>query len=144
MAEQTRLGDVLTSWIQRQRVTFKHISDVGGVSRNTIDLLRKGTTTEPSAETLRKISRGLATDPYTGDFDRRLYVESLQAFSAAAGMPDLTTDFPPCDLESEIRSIVKDRKRASVFASVLRRYETLTSGQRRMVDSVLDQLDHPE
>ncbi len=144
MAEQTRLGDVLTSWIQRQRVTLKHISDVGGVSRNTIDLLKKGTTTEPSPETLRKISKGLATDPHTGDFDRRVYVDSLREFSDGAGLPDLTIDFPPCDLESEIRSLIKDRKRASVFAAVLRRYETLTPGQRRLVDNVLDSFDHPE
>lgn len=144
VAERVRLGDVIDALIKRHRVGITHISDTGGVSRNTIDLIRKGTTGEPGPETLRKIARGLATDPHSGDFDRPVYVDALRKMSEAAGLPDLTLDFPPCDLEAEIRSVIKDRDRASVFAAVLRRYPTMTPGQRRLVDSVLDSVGETE
>lgn len=140
VAEQTRLAAVLEEWIDRQRVQIAHIQKAGGVSRNTINLIQNGITTRPEAETVRKIARGLAADPKTGKVDRPVYIAALRDLCRAAGLPDLTQDIPPCDLEDEIRAIVKDRSRASFLAAFIRKYPDITPGERNLVHSVLDSL----
>lgn len=135
--ERTRLGDTLERLIQDQRVSIAHIVKYSGISRNTIWLIQQGVTTDPEPETLRKIARGLATDPHSTKFDRPVYVNSLRALCEAAGLPDLTEEIPPCDLETEIRAVVGDRDAASVLTLLVRRYPRMTPGERKLVDSVL-------
>lgn len=138
VAEQTRLWETVEALMAEQRVTQAHVTRWGGVARNTLWLIRQGTTEAPEAETLRKIAHGIAADPKTGAVSRPVYVDALQRLSRASGLPDLADAIPPCDLEAEIRAIVKDRRRSAVFAAFIRKYPDMTPGERKLVDSVLD------
>lgn len=141
MAERTRLGDTLEKLIQDQRVSIAHIVKYGEISRNTIWLIQQGVTTTPEPETLRKIARGLATDPHSAQFDRPVYITCLRTLCEGAGMRDLTADIPPCDLETEIRAVVGNRDDASALTLFVRRFPNMTAGERKLVNSVLGTLD---
>lgn len=138
VAERTRLADTVDRWLQRQRVSKVHLTKFGGISANTLWLIQQGTTTSPEMETLRKIAKGLATDPYSKDMDREVYLEAWRDLAAAAGHPDPTQEIPPADLDSEIRAIIPNRRRAAAIAEFVRRYPDMTPDQRRMVDAVID------
>jgi transcriptional regulator with XRE-family HTH domain len=142
VAERVRLWDTIDTWMARQRVKQADIIKHGGVARNTLWLIQQGTTTEPEAETIRKIARGLAADPRTGELDRPVYLEALRELCSVANLPDLTDEIPPCDLESEIRAVVGDQRRARVLAAFIHRYPNMSSGDRKLIDSVLDNLGH--
>lgn len=88
MAERTLLAERLDGWRRKQRVEWTHVSRSSGVGRNTIYNALDGGT--PGTDTLRKIARGLATDPHGGDLDRLAYVEIVSSLFEAAGY-----DVPP-------------------------------------------------
>jgi transcriptional regulator with XRE-family HTH domain len=144
VAEQTRLWETIEALLREQRVNQAHVVRHGGVSRNTLALIRHGTTNGPEPETLRKIARGIAADPDTGTVSRTDYVVVLQRLCRAAGLPDLAQDIPPCDLEAEIRAVVKDRSRARVLTAFIRKYPEMDVGARRLVDSLLDRVGDSE
>lgn len=140
VAEQTRLAAIVEDWFQRQRVSIAHVVKFGRVARNTIWLIQQGTTTEPEAETLRKIARGIAAEPRTGHVDRAIYLEVLQDLGRAAGMPDITDGVPPADLESEIRAAGVKGKRAAILAAFVRKYPHMDAADKRLVDALLDRM----
>lgn len=133
VAERTLLGEVLERWLHRQRVTVAHVVRQGGLSRNTVWLIQQGTTASPELETLRKLARGLATDPFSVEFDAQVYTDALRELAAAAGFPDPTADLPEPDLESALRSTGLDRQEAAFWADIHRRYPNATPDQKRML-----------
>lgn len=141
VAEQTRLASVLEDWLSRQRVPVAHLTRVAKVSANTVWLIQQGTTTRPEIQTLRKIARGLATDPKDGSFDQAVYDEALRDLAEAAGMGGELDDVPPPTLESMIRSEgVKSPMKAAKLAAFLRKYPAMSADQRRLVDALIDHL----
>jgi len=138
VGEQTRLGGVLDAWLRRQPPA--HVAKRGKVSRNTIWLIQQGTTTTPEVETLRKIARGLAADPYTGEIERTAYLAAWRDLAAAANLPDPTTDVPPATLESGVRAVVADQRRADALAAFVRKYPNMSPDQRKLVDALIDNL----
>ncbi len=133
VAERTRLADVIERWLHRQRLTKAHVSKHGGVSTNTIWLIQQGTTTSPELETLRKVARGLATDPHSAEFDAQVYIEALRDMAGAAGFPEPAEALPTPDLESALRSTGLDRQEAAFWADIHRRYPNATPDQKRML-----------
>lgn len=136
VAERTRLGDTLERWLQRQRVTKAHVSKHGGVSTNTIWLIEQGTTTRPEMETLRKIARGLATDPFDGTVDPQAFADAWRQLAAAAGLPEPASEMPAPDLESVLRSTGLSRQEAAFWADIHRRYPNATPDQKRMLNDL--------
>lgn len=125
VAEQTRLGAVLDDWINRQRVPVAHLARHGGVSANTIWLIQNGTTTRPEIQTLRKIAKGLATDPSDQTFDQAVFERSLKELAAAADRVAEIDDVPSPTLEAMIRaSGVKSRRQAERLAAFIRKSPT--------------------
>lgn len=133
VAERTRLGEVIDKWLQRLRVTKAHVARFGGVSPNTLNYISQGTTTSPEMETLRKIARGLATDPFTSAVDQAAYADAWRELAVAAGLPEPSADIAPPDLESMFRSVGHDRQEAAFWADIARRYPNATPDQKRML-----------
>lgn len=141
VAERTLLSEVLEDWLERQRVSVAHVVKHSGVSRNTIWLIQQGTTTAPEIQTLRKISRALATAPKDGTFNQAEYSEALRDLSAAAGVDPEADAIPAPTLESMIRSEgVKSPRQAAKLAAFLRKYPNMNPNERRLVDALIDNL----
>lgn len=139
VAEQTRLASILEDWLQRQRVPVAHLTRVAKVSANTVWLIQQGTTTKPEIQTLRKIARGLATDPVDRSFDQAVFAEALHELSDAAGLLDEIDEVPAPTLEGMIRAEgVKSPKRAAALAAFVRKYQNMDAKQRRYVDPIID------
>lgn len=141
VAEQTRLAAVLDDWLRRQRVPVAHLTRVGKVSANTIWLIQQGTTTKPEIQTLRKIARGLATDPADAAFDQIVYAEALRDLAGAADLAGEIDDIPTPTLEAAIRAEgVKSPRKAARLAAFVRKYPNMTANQLRLVDALIDNL----
>ena len=130
VAERSRLGDTLERWLQRQRLSKAHVSKYGGVSTNTIWLIQQGTTASPEMETLRKLARGLATNPF-GDHevDRHIYSEAWRDLALSCGFPDPTTEDAPPSIEASIRTIAKPSGAAESWADFIRDHSDATPDQ---------------
>jgi hypothetical protein len=95
VAERVRLWDTIDAWMARQRVKQADIIKHGGVAGNTLWLIQQGTTTRPETETVRKIARGLASDPRTGVLDRRSTSRRYKNFAETPGSRILPRKFRP-------------------------------------------------
>lgn len=134
VAERSRLGEAVDRWLQRQRVTKAHVSKHGGVSTNTIWLIQQGTTSSPELETLRKIARGLATDPFSRELDRLVYADALRDLALSCGFPDPTLEeSPPPSMEASIRTVARPRGAAESWAEFIRDHSDATPDQIRML-----------
>lgn len=134
VAEQTRLAEAIERWLQRQRLTVAHVVRYGGLSRNTVWLIQQGTTASPEMETLRKLARGLATDPYgTHEVDTNVYREAWRDLALSCGFPDPTIEDAPPSMEASIRTVAKPSGSAESWAEFIRDHSEATPDQIRML-----------
>lgn len=139
VAERTGLAETLTAWIERMRLEKAELTRLSGIGRQTLYRLLDGE--RPQSETLRKIARGLATDPRSFEVDAILRREVLRDFEAVTGL-DLLDDDPPPTLEDAIRSEgIHSPRQAAKLAAFLRKYPNMSTDQRRLVDALIDHLD---
>jgi transcriptional regulator with XRE-family HTH domain len=138
VAERSELTETLTAWIERMRLDKSELTRLAGIGRQTLYRLLDGE--RPQPETLRKIARGLATDPRSRDIDPILRREALRDFEAATGLELLDAD-EALNLEAAIRAEgIKSPRQASKLAAFLRKYPNMTDDERRLVDALIDHL----
>lgn len=128
------LADVLDQWLADQRLSIAELARMAGVGRPTIYKMRSGE--RPSVETLRKIARGLATTPRSGQFDADAYSLAARDLFAAAGYeqpPEVHT----VPVEEEIARMVKSRATAEQIVEVLRRYPSLNRDKRLLLEAAI-------
>ena len=134
MAEATALGAQLDRWIKRQRLSVAELCRLSGMSRRTIYNIGDGASV--TSETLRKIARGLATDPHTGELDRRTHSEALRDLLAAGGFPPDDAPAGP-NFEDEILRRVRNGATASDLAELLDRWPGLSPARRQLVEAAI-------
>lgn len=137
VADDRDLAVVLREWIDRQRIPISKIAENGGLSRTVIYDVVNGK--RPESDTLRKLALGLAVDPRTEIRDEAIEAEVLADLMEAAGHSGPA----PCSgsgrtLEDQISPLVKSRSKAEAFATILRRYPTLSRGERKLIDGILE------
>lgn len=131
------LAETLKTWIDRQRIPIAAIARNGDLSRNVIYAVMNGSA--PESDTLRKLARGLSVDPRTEVRDESVEAEVLADLMDASGRGSEE----PCSasqrsLEDHISPLVKSRAKAEAFATILRRYPTLSRGERKLIDGILE------
>lgn len=131
VAERTELGQALEGWRQQQRVEWTHVSRVSGVSRNTIYNAMDGGT--PGTDTLRKIARGLATDPYTGDLNRIAYEAIIIDLFKKAGHGQPAEVGTILNFDDELLKRLQEKATASEMAELIDRWPGLSELQREAV-----------
>ena len=138
VAERVELADVVREWMDRQRLDRVELAKLSGIARNTLYRILEGMAAQP--ETVRKIARGVATDPRTGDIDSTVRAAALRDFARVTDI-DLAEEAPPPTLESAIRAEgVKSPRQAAKLAAFLRKYPNMSANQRRLVDALIDNL----
>lgn len=139
VAERADLADVVKTWMERRRLDRVELARLSGIARNTLYRILEGMAAQP--ETLRKIAKGLATDPHTDEIDSGIRLLALRDFAQVAGI-DLADDAPPPTLEQAIRAEgIQSPRQAAKLAAFLRRYPNMSTDQRRLVDALIDHLD---
>ncbi|HYW25876.1 MAG TPA: helix-turn-helix transcriptional regulator [Terriglobales bacterium] len=68
-----------------ERLRPFEVERAAGISRGELWLIRHGRVARPGYETLRKLARGVAAHPRTGQVDRDKQRAALRDFSEAAG-----------------------------------------------------------
>lgn len=139
VAERVDLAECVQSWMQRQRLEKAELARLSGIGRNTLYRILEGMPAQP--DTLRKIAKGVATDPHSGEVDAAVRQDVLKDFSDATGF-DLIDLAPPPSLEAAIRSEgVRSPRQAAKLAAFLRKYPNMTPNQRKLVDALIDNIE---
>lgn len=131
VAERTDLAEALDGWRRKQRVEWTHVSRVSGVSRNTIYNALDGG--RPTSDALRKVARGLATDPHSGELDRIVFEEIVRDLFGIAGFDVPVDAGTVLSFEDEILKRVKRRDDSRTVREVLDNWDELSTADREML-----------
>lgn len=139
VAERADLAGVLNGWVERSRLDKAVLARLAGIGRDTLYRVLRGMPAQP--DTLRKLARGLATDPFSGEVDQAVRYEALRDFAQVTGFELMEDDTPP-SLEAAIRAEgVKSPRKAARLAAFVRKYPNMSTNQLRLVDALLDNLE---
>lgn len=108
VAMQARLPDELREIRRRAGLTRKVLAELAGLSDGTIRLIEAGTS-QPRAETLRLLAKGLATKRLTGDVDAEQHEALYRRLLDAAGLlpePAHDGDALPPDITAHARELM--------------------------------------
>jgi hypothetical protein len=125
------LAEALDGWIADQRLRVADVARSGGLSRQTVYNIRDGELVSP--ETVRKLARGVATDPRTGVLDRSLYGMALSELFLAAGFKPPEDEVVTVSLEDQITRLVGRRATAEQIARALELYPELSQDKRTLL-----------
>lgn len=131
LTDHSRLADALQRWLERTRLEKAAVARQGGLSRGTLYSILDGSPAEP--DTLRKIARGLATDPFTKAFNPHLYAEAVQDLFTAAGYELPPNEIVRISLEDEVERLVRSRADADQIARALKRFPNLSPSKRQLL-----------
>lgn len=123
------LSAMLDRWMRRQRVRTEHLVRHGAVSRNTISRVRHDQTERPTVDTIRRIARALATDPYDRSIDYVAYVRASRDLLLAAGYDPADEESWIVGLEFSISAFLGDPVRGEALARFLRENPDLTEAE---------------
>lgn len=121
MADKSALAVVLERWQSEQRLEWSELARMAGVSRGTLNNIRKGAGV--NSDSLRKIAKGLATHPNTGAFDRLTHDRALRELFQARGFI-VSPEYPRADLRTTVAEIVGPA-RADQVDGIVRELATL-------------------
>lgn len=124
-----RLSAMLERWMRRQRVKTEHLVRHGAVSRNTVWRARHDQTERPTIDTIRRIARALATDPYDRSIDYVAYVRASRDLLGAAGYDPAEEETWIVGLELSISAFLGDPVRGQALARFLRENPDLTEAE---------------
>jgi len=138
VAERTELGDVIESWIERQRLDKAAVARMAGVTRQTIYNIQTGASAR--RDTLARIVRAIASDPRNGQLDPVVYLAARTEIFELAGIDPDPDDVVTLDLKDEVRRRT-DRAAADVIVTAIDRYPSWTPAKRRAFINTLDALN---
>lgn len=139
VADRTALGDVIETWIERQRLDKAAVARMAGVTRQTIYNIQTGASAR--RDTLTRIVRALASDPRTGNLDPVAYLEARTEIFELAGLEPDDEDMVALDLKDEVRRRVRDRAAADVIVASIDRFPSWTPAKRRAFINTLHALN---
>jgi hypothetical protein len=131
LTDHSRLADALERWLQRTRLEKAVVARQGGLSRGTLYYILDGSPAEP--DTLRKVARGLATDPFSKAFDPHLYADAIEELFAAAGYALPPNEVVRISLEDEVERLVRNRATAEQIVKVLEKFPELSTDKRTLL-----------
>jgi transcriptional regulator with XRE-family HTH domain len=138
VAEWTELGDLIQTWIDRQRLSKAAVARMAGVTRQTIHDIQTGASTR--RDTLRRVVKAIATDPRSGDLDPVVYLEAMTEIFEVAGFEFDADDVVTLDLKDEVRRRT-DRAAADVIVVSIDRYPSWTRAKRQAFINTLRALN---
>lgn len=106
---QMRLPDELREIRKRAGLTRKALAALAGVSDGTIRLIEAGVS-QPKAETLRLLAKGLATSRLTDEVDTEQHEALYRRLLDAAGLlpePASDIDILPPDITAHARELIQ-------------------------------------
>jgi transcriptional regulator with XRE-family HTH domain len=116
------LATAFEVWRREKRVSYAHVVRQSGVARNTIDRIRDGATHLPERDTLRRLAKGLAADPYPPyDQDHDLEGRITREFFAICGYSPLDDTTAGELLETALRAAVSSPARARAWVRAIER-----------------------
>lgn len=131
----TRLGTLLTEWIDRRRLTPTTLADLAGVTRRTVyNVLDTG---RASVQTVWKLACALAIDPYTSRPNEIDYAKIFPALLDAAGYPSEIARVIRVDLGDELTSRLRDPEKTQQLLDFLDNYASLPPDEREWFDRAL-------
>lgn len=131
--EARRLADLIATLMRRHHLSIIHIMRTGGMARNTVVGLIRGTTRRPDPRTLQRFARAIATDQYTRILDHELMTEVHGILRAAGGFSEPTPDEAQTLVELGLYHQLQNRPRA-------RRWLRALANDARISDAELDAL----
>jgi transcriptional regulator with XRE-family HTH domain len=132
---ERRLGELIDAIMREERMSVAQLSRTSGLNPNTIQYIRKGATKTPKRTTLRRIARGLATDPATLELDMTKLTRYERQVTMAAGYADPELADAPSLLELLLRYRLNSRSRAVAVAELVQRCERLDEPAiRRLIE----------
>lgn len=130
-----RLGEALDALLRRKQVSIAHIMRVAHLSRNTITSLRRGTTHQPSPDTLRRIALAFATDALSAEVDMIEMHDVNAVLNDAYGYATPTAQEAKTLLDLAVFHHFKSPARVRASLALLRAIEDLpTADIERLVE----------
>lgn len=137
----TALGVSLRGWMQRQRLTAVQLATLSEVTRRTVyNVLENG---RAEIETIWKLACGLARDPYSGESDTLVYAEAFGDLLEAGGYPRALAGVIRIDSRDEMNRQMRDPRKVDALLAFLRRYHTLSAGERDAFERVIGFKNEP-
>lgn len=124
-AHETILAATLAALLRDRRVSVAHVARAGGLARNTVAYILTGKTRHPPTATLRRVARGVATDPGTGELDREVMTKAERLLAIGAGYADPAGRDAESLLELAFFSSLNSRERARAWMATFERYKGL-------------------
>jgi transcriptional regulator with XRE-family HTH domain len=146
------LATVLTRWIRRRRLTQVQIAAASGITRSYISTMANGGVSRPSPETLRRLARGVATEPERVDADGTVvpklldqleYEQALRELSEAAGFADLTHEPDRGVLVREIQALGSNLQAADFWRALMEAHPNPSPPVQQMLRFFADTYDRP-
>jgi len=141
------LATVLSRWIRRRRLTQVQVSAASGVTRSYISSLVNGHVSRCSAETLRRLARGVATEPAVDDtperFDQLEYEQALREMAAASGFSDLTHEPDRGALVRAIQGMGSNLQAADFWRAMIEAHPNPNPLLQQMLKLMAESQDRP-
>ena len=126
---QASIGATFELLRRQRQVSYAHVARAGGLRRNTVWTIAKGTSSSISVVTLAKLAVGLATYVYLPGIDKEYLAYALEQLGSAAGVSDLRDEQIRNEVVALLVVLVGDAEAAAAWAALIVSKRELTAEQ---------------